>query len=122
MAQTGTNVASTSQVVLEWQPTFQLDGKPFLVITSVQVWDKGKGGRVAQSLVHSLLLPNDVHAFEDGTEESMGKRLQWHTVVVIPCFTIYHLLLHKFFLFSYLSLLPHQAPQLAYILDGQLKS
>lgn len=119
MAQTGTNVASTSQVVPEWQPTFQLDGKPFLVITSVQVWDKGKGGRVAQSLVHSLLLPNDVHAFEDGTEESMGKRLQWHTVVVIPCFTIYHLLLHNSFCFhTYHCCLIRPLNWLTYLMGG----
>ena len=34
---------------------------------------KGEGGRVAQSLVHGLLLPKDVHAFEDRTDESLGR-------------------------------------------------
>ena len=89
-AQIGTNVASTSRAIPEWQPTFQLDGKPLLMTTSVRVWDKSKGGRVAQSLVHGFLLPEDVHAFEDGTNESMGRRLQWHTIVVIPYFLVYH--------------------------------
>ena len=42
----------------------------------------------ACSLAHGLLLPEDVHAFEEGTEESMGRRLQWHTIVVI-----FHLLI-----------------------------
>ena len=35
----------------------------------------GEGGCVAQSLVHDLLLPEDVHTFEDGMDESLGKRL-----------------------------------------------
>ena len=42
---------------------------------SVRVWEKGEGGHVAQSLVHDLLLLEDVHAFKEGIKESMGKRL-----------------------------------------------
>ena len=42
----------------------------------------------AYSLAHGILLPEDVHAFEEGTEESMGRRLQWHIIVVI-----FHLLI-----------------------------
>ena len=57
---------------------------------SVRVWDKGEVGRVAQSLVHGLLLPEDVNAFEDGTNESMGRRLKWLTIAVIYCFLVYH--------------------------------
>ena len=38
--------------------------------------------------MHDLLLPEDVHTFEEGTEESMGRRLQWHTIEVI-----FHLLI-----------------------------
>ena len=55
---------------------------PLPANASVQVWEKGKGGRIAQSLAHGLLLPEDVSAFVDGTEESMGRRLQWHTIAV----------------------------------------
>lgn len=51
-----------------------------------RVWEKGEGGCVAESLVHVLFLPEDVHAFEDGIDESLGWRLQWHTIVVISCF------------------------------------
>ena len=81
-------MASSSRAAQAWQPTFQLDGKPLPANASVQVWEKGEGGRVVQSLVHDLLLPEDVHAFEEGTEESMGRRLQWHTIAVI-----FHLLI-----------------------------
>ena len=81
---------STSRAAQEWQPIFQLDGKPLSVTTSVQVWDKGEGGNVAQSLVHDLLLPEDVNAFEDGTNKSMGRTLQWHTIAIISCFLVYH--------------------------------
>ena len=67
---------------------------------SVRAWEKGEGGRVAQSLVHGLLLPEDVSAFSDGTNESMGRRLQWYTVAVIS------LPLHTYFLHIFL-LLPY---------------
>ena len=52
-----------------------LDGKPLPSTTSVRVWEKGEGGRVAQSLVHGLLLLEDVHTFEDGMDELVGRRL-----------------------------------------------
>ena len=46
------------------------------------MWKKGEGGRIAQTLATGLLLPDDVHAFEDGTKEFVGCRLQWHTIAV----------------------------------------
>ena len=49
------------------------------------MWEKGEGGCVAQSLVHDLLLPEDMHTFEDGMDESLGRQLQWHTIAVITC-------------------------------------
>ena len=49
----------------------------------VQMWEKGEGGRIAQTLAEGLLLPNDVHAFEEGSEESVGHRLEWHAIAVI---------------------------------------
>ena len=69
-------MASSSQPILAWQPSLELDGMPLPADTSVWVWEKGEGSRIAQSLVHGLLLPKDVNAFTDGTEESMGRRLQ----------------------------------------------
>ena len=84
-AQTGMNVASTSRATSAWQPSFLLDGKPLPATASVRVWEKGERGCVAQILVHDLLLPEDVHTFEDGTDESLGRRLHWHTIAVIPC-------------------------------------
>ena len=69
------NLASSSQAAPAWQPTFQLDYKPLLASASVWVWEKGEGSRVSQSLVHNLFLLEDMHAFEEGTEESMGRRL-----------------------------------------------
>ena len=53
-----------------------LDGKPLPSTACVRVWEKGEGGRVAQSLVHGLLSPKDVHTFEDGTNKSLGRQLQ----------------------------------------------
>ena len=73
-----------------------LDGKPLPSTACVQVREKGEGGCVAQSLVHDLLLPEDVHTFEDGTGESLGRRLQWYTIAVI--------LNSLFFLRSYINL------------------
>ena len=47
------------------------------------MWEKGEGGHIAQTLVEGLLLPEDVHAFEEGSEESVGRRLEWHAIAVI---------------------------------------
>ena len=90
------NVASSSRPAQLWQPTFELDGMPLLASASVWGWEKGEKGRVAQSLVHGLLLPEDMSAFADGTDESMKRRIQWHTIAVSS------LPLHPyFFLYAY---------------------
>ena len=68
-------MASSSRPAQLWQPTFEIDGTPLSVSASVRAWEKGKRGRVAQNFVHGLLLPKDVSAFVDGTDESMGRRL-----------------------------------------------
>ena len=47
------------------------------------MWEKGEGGRIAQTLAEGLLLPEDVHAFEKGSEESMGRRLEWLAIAII---------------------------------------
>ena len=60
-----------------------LDGKPLPSFVCVWVWEKGEGGRITQCLVRGLLLPDDVHTSEDRTNESLGRRLQWHTIAVI---------------------------------------
>ncbi|KAK9987703.1 hypothetical protein SO802_027942 [Lithocarpus litseifolius] len=78
--QTGLQVASSSRAAPAWCPSFILNGKPLPSTTSVRVWDKGEGGRVAQSLARDLLLPEDVHVFYDGTDKSLARRLQWHTI------------------------------------------
>ena len=65
-----------------WKPKFLLDGKPLPTSACVRVWEKGERVHIVQSLAQGLLLPEDVHAFEEGLEESMRERLQWHTIVV----------------------------------------
>ena len=82
--QVGPGIVSSSQAAPTWKPKFLLDGKPLPSTACVQMWEKGKGGSIAQTLATGLLLPNDVHAFEEGTEESVGCRLQWHTIAVTP--------------------------------------
>ena len=47
------------------------------------MWEKGEGGRIAQTLAEALLLPEDVQAFEEGSEESVGHRLESHAIAVI---------------------------------------
>ena len=81
--QVGAGVASSSQVALAWKPKFLLDGKPLPSTACVRMWEKGEGGRIAQTLAEGLLLPDDVHAFEDGSEESVGRQLEWHAIAVI---------------------------------------
>ena len=98
-AQTGMNVTSTSWATSTWQPSSLLDDKPLPTTASVQVWEKGEGGRVAQILVHSLLLLEDVHTFEDGTYKSLGRQLQSHTIAIILCspFLYIYWLLHAYY-------------------------
>ncbi|XP_050264223.1 uncharacterized protein LOC126708473 [Quercus robur] len=76
----GTGGASSSQVAPAWKPKFLLDGKPLPSTACVRMWEKGEGGRIAQTLAEALLLPEDVHAFEEGSEESVGRRLEWHAI------------------------------------------
>ena len=77
-------MASSSRPAPLWHPSYELDGTPLPADASIRGWEKGEGGRVAQSLAHDLLLPADVSAFTDATDESMGRRLQWHTIAVSP--------------------------------------
>ena len=82
--QVGPGTTSSSQAVPAWKPKFLLDDKPLPSTTCMRMWEKGEGGRIAQTLATSLLLPDDVHAFEEGMKEFMGRRLQWHTIAVTP--------------------------------------
>ena len=75
-AREGAGVASSFQAVPGWQPIFMLSGEPLPAIVSVKMWAQGEGGRVAQSLVNGLLLPEDVRFFSNGTEDSIVRRLQ----------------------------------------------
>ena len=95
----GTGGASFSQVAPVWKPKFLLDGKPFPSTACVRMWEKGEGGRIAQTLAEALLLPEDVHAFEDGSEESVGRRLEWHAIAVI-LLSIYSFIQISFCFFS----------------------
>ena len=95
----GTGVASSSQVAPAWEPKFLLDGKPLPSTACVRMWEKGEGGRIAQTLAEALLLPEDVHAFEEGSEESVGRRLEWHAIAVI-LLSIYFFIQISFCFFS----------------------
>ena len=81
--QVGPGVASSSQTAHAWKPKFLLDDQPLPSTAYVRMWEKGEGGRIAQSLAEGLLLPDNVHAFEDGSEEFVGCRLEWHAIAVI---------------------------------------
>ena len=71
--QVGKGVASSSQAAPAWKPKSLLDNKPLPSTACVRMWEKGEGGHIAQTLATSLLLPDGVHAFEDGSEESVGR-------------------------------------------------
>ena len=77
------DLASSSQSMDIWQPTFKFGEGLLPASASIKAWAQGQGGRVAESLVHDLLLLEDIHFFSDGIEDSLVWRLQWHTVAVI---------------------------------------
>ena len=85
-------MASSSRPEAGWQATFKLDNKPLAMSASIKTWAQGEEGRVAQRLVQGLLLPKDGQFFSDETEESLARRLQWHTIAV----TFYPCLFHLF--------------------------
>ena len=74
-----------------WHLNFKFGDEPLPTSASIRTWAQGQGGQVAQSLVHGLLLPEDVQFFSEGTEESLARRLQWHTIVVILHLSLSHL-------------------------------
>ena len=90
-------VASSSQAAPTWKPKFLLDGKPLPSTACVRKWEKGEGGCIAQTLATCLLLPDDIHAFEDGSKESVGRWLEWHTIAV----TLYLSITYHSFLFVF---------------------
>ena len=75
VAQTGIDLASTSRAPAAWRPSLKLGGEPLPSTASARMWDKGHGGSVAQSLARGILLPEDLHAFTESTDESLGRRL-----------------------------------------------
>lgn len=77
--------------------------------------------------MHGLLLLEDMHAFTEGTDESLGRRLQWHTIEVILlfyfiliCVLVFYLLIHAHIIFFF-TLLFGQATQLSHIVDRRMK-
>ena len=78
-----TNIASSSQIAVAWQPSFMLGGEPLPLTTSLRTWSQGQGGRVAHNLVQGLLFPKDINVLSDSTEDSLARRLQWHIIAVI---------------------------------------
>lgn len=75
-AQVWSHVASSLRQEVGWQTTFRLGHEPLPAIASVRTWAQGEGGRVAQSLVQGLFLPEDMHFLSSGADESLTTRLQ----------------------------------------------
>ena len=98
-AKVGTDVASSSWPENIWRPNFKFGNGPLLASASIKAWAQGQGGRVAESLVHGLLLPEDVQFFLDGTKDLLARHLQWHTIVVIFYLTLIFILMHADSLF-----------------------
>ena len=80
---------------------------PLLTDASVRVWEKGEGGRIVQSLAHDLLLPEDVSAFTDGIEESIGRRLQWHTIAVTSLSLYFFIFIYSHYCHIYFFIVVH---------------
>ena len=69
------DVASLSRPENVWQPSFKFGDGLLPSTESIKTWDKGHRGRMAQSLVHGLLLLEDVQFFTEGDEDSLVRRL-----------------------------------------------
>ena len=73
--------------------------------------------------MHVLLLLEDIHVFEDRTDESLARWLMWHTIAVNfrPFASYLFQYMYILFAFKYLSLFLYQATQLIHTLDVRLK-
>ena len=109
-------MASSSRPEAIWQPTFKFNDGPLPTSTNLKAWAQGQGERVAQSLVHDLLLLEDVQFFSDKIEELLARRLQWHIITVVFYLTVtfIYMCVHDL-------LLQYQAAQLTHIINERLK-
>lgn len=78
---------------------------------------------MARSLTLGLLLPENVHFFSGVNDESLAKRLQWHTIAVthfpIPLPYTMKRMYSPFSL--HLPSLCNQAAQLTHFINGRLR-
>lgn len=59
-----------------------LGRESILATTFLRTYRKGDGGRVASSLGKALMLPKDVHFWEDVIDEDLFPNLKWHSIDV----------------------------------------
>ena len=78
---------------------------------------------MAQSLTQGLQLPEDVHFFSGTNDESLTKRLQWHTIAVTHFPTPLPFTMKRMYSpFSlHLWFLCNQVVQLTHFIDGKLR-
>ena len=65
-----------------YQHSFTLGRQPLLATTFLRTYRKGDRGRVAGSLGKTLMLPKDIHFWEDVTNEDLVLNLKWHSIDV----------------------------------------
>ena len=65
-----------------YQHSFMLGREALLATTFLRTYRKGDGGRVAGSLGKALMLPKDIHFWEDVTDEDLVLNLKWHSIDV----------------------------------------
>ena len=48
----------------------------------LRMWRQGETGVLAKNLDKALLLPNDMHFWEDCKDEDIALNFKWHTITV----------------------------------------
>ncbi|XP_030950334.1 uncharacterized protein LOC115974227 [Quercus lobata] len=63
-----------------WQSVFMLGDCPLPTDSCIQNWASGQGGWIVDSLGQTLLLPDDMQYFVEGSDEAISLKLKWHTI------------------------------------------
>ena len=66
-----------------------LGDRPLPTDSCIRNWASGQGGWIADSLGQTLLLPDNMQYFAEGSDEAISLKLKWHTIAVNFNFSLF---------------------------------
>lgn len=78
----GGGASYSNPLSLGWQHTFTRGNGLIPLDSHLQTWRKGEAVHLVDSLGRALLLPDDLHFWEEFKDEYFALNLKWHSIVV----------------------------------------